>query len=255
MGMKGVVLAGGSAKRLGELTRITNKHLLPLADFPMIYYPLKALEQAGVTDVCLITGKEHAEHFIALLGDGKVTDREGNQIFNLDITYRMQARPGGISEAISLAENFINKEKFVVFLGDNIIEGNIADAVQNFSKQFHGARILLKEIENPNAYGVPVFNESKEIICIEEKPLVPKSHFAVIGIYMLDYRAFDFIRGLKPSERGELEITDLLNLYMKDSKVEADILQGWWRDAGQSPKELYEISQLIYQTGVNKVHL
>src|SRR3989338_957862 len=179
MGMKGIVLAGGSAKRLGELTRITNKHLLPLAYLPMIYYPLKALQQAGITEVCLITGKEHAEHYIALLGDGTVTDREGNDLFNLDITYRMQARAGGISEAISLAENFINKEKFVVFLGDNIIEGNIKDAVKNFSSQLSGARILLKEIENPNAYGVPVFNESKEIVCIEEKPVTPKSNYAV----------------------------------------------------------------------------
>lgn len=255
MRMKGVVLAGGSAKRLGELTRITNKHLLPLADLPMIYYPLKALEQAGITEVCLITGKEHAEHYIALLGDGKVVDREGKQLFNLDITYRMQAQAGGISEAISLAENFVNKEKFVVFLGDNIIEGNIRNAVENFSKQLTGARILLKEIENPNAYGVPVFNDSKEIIHIEEKPLFPKSNYAVIGIYMLDYKAFDFIRELKPSDRGELEVTDLLNLYMKDSKVESDILGGWWRDAGQSPKELYEISQLMYQTGANKIHL
>lgn len=255
MGMKGVILAGGSAKRLGELTRITNKHLLPLGDLPMIYYPLKALEQAGITEVCLITGKEHAEHYVALLGDGKVTDREGNQLFNLDITYRVQARAGGISEAISLTENFVNKERFVVFLGDNIIEGNINEAVQNFSKQFNGARILLKEIEHPNAYGVPVFNDSKEIIHIEEKPLFPKSNYAVIGIYMLDYKAFDFIRGLKPSERGELEVTDLLNLYIKESKVEADILEGWWRDAGQSPRELYEISQLIYQTGANKIRL
>lgn len=255
MGMKGVVLAGGSAKRLGELTRITNKHLLPLADLPMIYYPLKALEQAAITEVCLITGKEHAEHYVALLGDGKVTDREGNQLFNLDITYRVQTHAGGISEAISLAENFINKEKFVVFLGDNIIEGNITACVQNFSKQLSGARILLKEIEHPNAYGVPVFNESHDIICIEEKPILPQSNYAVIGIYMLDYKAFDLIRGLKPSERGELEVTDLLNLYIKESKVASDILSGWWRDAGQSPRELYEISQLIYQTGANKMNL
>ena len=253
--IKGVVLSGGHATRLGEITRITNKHLLPIADYPMIYYPLKALEQANIKEVCIISGKEHAEQFIALLGDGHVADRGGAQVFDLDLTYRMQARPGGISEAISLARNFAHGDKLVVFLGDNIIEGNIISYVQKFSHQLRGARILLREVENPNAYGVPSFDDDKNIVAIDEKPANPKSHYAVIGVYMFDWQVFEFIDSIKPSARGELEVTDLLNLYIQHSRLEYDILEGWWRDAGQSPKELSEISQLIYQTGVNKLSL
>lgn len=253
--IKGVVLAGGHATRLGEITRITNKHLLPIADYPMIYYPLKALEQAAVKEVCVISGKEHAEQFISLLGDGRVTDRSGKKIFDLDLTYRMQTRPGGISEAISLARNFAHGDKLVVFLGDNIIEGNIVPYVQKFSHQLRGARILLREVENPCAYGVPTFDDDKNIISIEEKPIAPKSNYAVIGVYMFDWQVFEFIDSIQPSARGELEVTDLINLYIKNSRLEYDILEGWWRDAGQSPRELSEISQLIYQTGVNKLNL
>lgn len=253
--LKGVVLSGGHATRLGEITRIANKHLLPIADYPMIYYPLKSLEQAGVKQVCIISGKEHAEQFIALLGDGQVVDRLGVPVFDLDLTYRMQARPGGISQAISLASNFAHGDKIVVFLGDNIIEGNIIPYVQRFSRQLRGARILLREVEKPNAYGVPEFDNEGRIIRIEEKPSEPKSHFAVIGIYMFDWQVFEFIDSIKPSARGELEVTDLLNLYINHSRLEYDILEGWWRDAGQSARELSEISQLIYQTGVNKLAL
>lgn len=253
--LKGVVLSGGHATRLGEITRITNKHLLPIADYPMIYYPLKSLEQADIKQVCIISGKEHAEQFIALLGDGHVTDRQGKQIFDLDLTYRMQAHPGGISQAISLARNFAHGDKIVVFLGDNIIEGNIIPYVQRFSRQLRGARILLREVEKPNAYGVPEFDNDDRIMRIEEKPSEPKSRFAVIGVYMFDWQVFEFIDSIKPSSRGELEVTDLLNLYINHSRLEYDILEGWWRDAGQSPNELSEISQLIYQTGVNKLTL
>lgn len=253
--IKGVVLSGGHATRLGEITRIANKHLLPIADYPMIYYPLKSLEQSGVKQVCIISGKEHAEQFIALLGDGQVADRQGRQIFDLDLTYRMQARPGGISQAISLARNFAHGDKIIVFLGDNIIEGNIVSYVQRFSRQLRGARILLREVEKPNAYGVPEFDGEGRIIHIEEKPNEPKSRFAVIGIYMFDWQVFEFIDSIKPSARGELEVTDLLNLYINHSRLEYDILEGWWRDAGQSSRELSEISQLIYQTGANKLSL
>ena len=249
------MLSGGHATRLGEITRITNKHLLPVADSPMIYYPLKALEQADIKEVCIVSGKEHAEQFIALLGDGNVCNRSGEQVFSLDLTYRMQARPGGIAEAISLARNFAHGERVVVFLGDNIIEGNIIPYVQKFSHQLRGARILLKAVGEPNAYGVPEFDDQKNIIAIEEKPTMPKSRYAITGIYMFDWQVFEFIDSIKPSTRGELEVTDLLNQYIAHSKLEYDIMEGWWRDAGQSPKELSEISQLIYQTGANKLAL
>lgn len=252
---KGVILAGGSATRLGELTRITNKHLLPVGDYPMIYYPLKALEQAGIKEVCLVTGKEHAERFIALLGDGQVFDRKGEKIFDLDITYRMQVKPAGIADALMRVKGFAHGEKTVVMLGDNIIEGNICEYVEKFSHQERGGRIILREVDNPSAYGVPVFNEAGKIVSIEEKPKEPKSKYAVIGIYMYDAQVFDFIEQLNPSERGELEVSDLNTLYLKNSLLEYDVLKGWWRDAGQSPRELAEISQLIYQTGVNKMDL
>ena len=251
--MKGVVLAGGTATRLGELTRITNKHLLPIGDFPMIYYPLKALELAGITEICLVTGKEHAGRFIELLGDGQVIDRAGNKLFNLDITYRMQARPGGIADAISLAKTFVGDDKFVVVLGDNIFEKSITSHVKKFEEQSDGARILLWKPENPSAYGVPDIDEEKKMIRrIDEKPKEPKSPYAVIGVYMLDPNVFSYVQQIAPSARGELEVTDLLNEYIKNSRLEYDILEGWWRDAGQSQRELHEISGLIYQTGANR---
>ena len=262
--VKGIILAGGSATRLSELTRVTNKHLLPVGDFPMIYYPLRALEQAGIKEVCLITGVEHAGSFIDLLGTGKVIDRQGNQIFDLDITYRMQPnsvmpdgklKPGGIPDAIRQARNFAGSDKVVVFLGDNIIEGNIIDSVKKFAEQDGGARILLKEVKNPQAYGVPEFDAQGNIINLEEKPSEPKSNFASIGIYMYDNKVFDYIETLKPSARGELEVPDLSKCYLNDGKLSYDILHGWWRDGGQSPRDLAEISNLIYQTGVNKIRL
>lgn len=249
--MKGIVLAGGTATRLGELTRITNKHLLPIADYPMIYYPLKALESAGIKEVCLVTGKEHASRFIELLGDGQVTDREGKKVFDLDITYRMQARPGGIAEAISLAKNFAKGEKTVVVLGDNIFQDSISPYIERFKKQERGGRILLWKPEHASAYGVPTIDEATQrIIEIQEKPKNPKSPYAVIGVYMFDPEVFTYLAGINPSARGEMEVTDLLNEYIKHSALEYDFLGGWWRDAGQSQKELYEISKLIYDTGV-----
>ncbi len=251
--MKGIILAGGTATRLGELTRITNKHLLPIGDYPMIYYPMQALQRAGVTEICLVSGKEHAGRFIELLGDGNVVDRGGKEVFSLDITYRMQTRPGGIAQAIALTKNFVGNNKFVVILGDNILEYSIAPFVERFGSQNQGARILLWKPENPSAYGVPDIDEgTKTIRHIEEKPKTPKSPYAVIGVYMLDSNVFEYAQQIAPSARGELEVTDLLNEYIKNSRLEYDILQGWWRDAGQSQKELHEISKLIYETGANK---
>jgi len=249
--MKGIVLAGGTATRLGELTRITNKHLLPIADYPMIYYPLKALEGAGIQEVCLVTGKDHASRFIELLGDGQVVDRQGKKVFDLDITYRMQARPGGIAEAISLAKNFAGNDKVVVVLGDNIFQYPLTKYVQKFNEQKQGGRILLWKPENASAYGVPTIDETtQKIIEIQEKPREPKSPYAVIGVYMLDSEVFSYLDNIAPSTRGEMEVTDLLNEYIKYSVLEYDFLDGWWRDAGQSQRELYEISKLIYDFGV-----
>ncbi|MBI2484453.1 NTP transferase domain-containing protein [Candidatus Uhrbacteria bacterium] len=249
--MKGIVLAGGTATRLGELTRITNKHLLPIADYPMIYYPLKALESAGVQEVCLVTGKDHASRFIELLGDGQVSDRHGKKVFDLDITYRMQVRPGGIAEAISLAKNFANGEKTVTVLGDNIFQYPLTQYIEKFKTQKRGGRILLWKPENASAYGVPTIDETTQrIVEIQEKPSSPKSPYAVIGVYMFDPEVFAYLNNINPSARGEMEVTDLLNEYIKNSVLEYDVLEGWWRDAGQSQKELYEISKLIYDTGV-----
>lgn len=248
-----MILAGGSATRLKELTRITNKHLLPVGDEPMIYSPLRALAQAGIKEVCLITGTEHAGMFIDLLGDGHVVDREGNLIFDLDLTYRIQRIPGGISQAINCGKSFANGEKFVAFLGDNIIEGNICKAVEDFEKQEDGARIFLKEVDYPQAYGVPVFDGTGKITAIEEKPKEPKSQYAVTGIYMYDQHVFEYIDTIKPSARGEMEVTDLNNEYIKRDKLKYSFLEGWWRDAGQSAKELAEIGLLIAQTGKNKM--
>lgn len=258
--MKGVVLAGGTATRLGEMTRVNNKHTISVYDRPMIHYPLKALEQAGIKEVCLIAGGNHISQFIELLGDGQVYDRATGQekILDLDITYRVQARPGGIAEAISLAKNFVGKDRFVVFLGDNIIEGTIQKEVSAFrGQEYEGAWAILKEVENPCAYGVPTFHKNNpfQITQITEKPELPASQYAVTGIYLLDSSAFEFIARQQRSGRGELEVTDLLNLYIKESRLEYGVLAGWWRDAGQSPAELVEISHLIMQTGANKLKL
>jgi glucose-1-phosphate thymidylyltransferase len=258
--MKGVVCAGGRATRLGELTRISNKHLLPVWKYPMIYYPLRTLEQAGIRNILIVTGQEHAGDFIDLLGDGQVYDREGNKLFDLDLTYKVQTKPLGIAHAISLAEDFANGEKIVVILGDNIIEGNIIEAVKRFDQQPSGARIFLKEVPDPWRFGCPRFSEDGRILEIIEKPTPekgyekPPSNYAVVGIYMYDSDVFDIIRSLKPSERGELEITDVNNAYLKRGDLEWEILRGWWRDVG-TISSLYSTSALIEQTGCNKLEL
>jgi len=258
--MKGVICAGGKATRLGELTRILNKHLLPVGKYPMIYYPLWTLAQAGIRTILIVTGQEHAGDFIDLLGDGQVYDREGNQIFDLDLTYKVQSKPLGIAHALSLAEDFANGEKIVVMLGDNIIEGNIISAVKKFEEQKSGARIFLKEVPNPQRFGCARFDEEGRLVEIIEKPTPekgwekPPSNYAVVGIYMYDKDVFDIIRYLKPSERGELEITDVNNTYLRRGDLEWEILQGWWRDVG-TYESLYSTSALIEQTRCNKLNL
>jgi glucose-1-phosphate thymidylyltransferase len=244
--MKGVILAGGLGKRLYPLTKITNKHLLPVHDKPMIFYPLQTLINAGIDDILIVTGGNHAGHFLRLLGNGKE--------FGLKhLNYTYQEGEGGIAEALGLAEHFSDYEKIVVILGDNIIEGNITQAVKDFRKQKGGAKILLKEVPDPQRFGVPEIVDGK-MVRIEEKPAVPKSKYAVIGIYMYDGNVFDIIRTLKPSDRGELEITDVSNAYIRESKMTFDFLEGWWSDAGTFDS-LLRTSNLVAQGGANKKDL
>lgn len=224
--MKGVILAGGSGTRLHPLTRITNKHLLPLYDQPMIYYPIRTLVESGVDEIMLVTGGNNAGDFLRLLGDG-------SELGVKQLNYAYQERAGGIAEAIGLAERFVDREKFVVMLGDNIVERSIKSSVDNFSRQTEGARILLAAVEHPESYGVPII-EGDRILFIQEKPQFPRSNFAVTGIYMFDTAVWNILTTLKPSGRGELEVTDVNNAYIDRGVMEYDVLDGWWGDAGES---------------------
>jgi glucose-1-phosphate thymidylyltransferase len=222
--MKGIVLAGGLGSRLYPLTKVTNKHLLPIYNKPMIYYPIEALVGAGINEILIVTGGKNAGEFLRLLGNGKE--------FGLKhINYTYQEGEGGIAAALALAEFFADAGPICVILGDNIIEGSIAEHVENFRRQGSGARILLKEVDDPQRFGVPEIRGDK-IIRIDEKPEVPASSYAVTGIYMYDAEVFEIVRGLKPSKRGELEITDVNNAYIQKGEMQFDILDGWWTDAG-----------------------
>jgi glucose-1-phosphate thymidylyltransferase len=223
--MKGIILAGGLGSRLRPLTKVTNKHLLPVYDKPMIYYPLETLCRAGVRDIMVVTGGNSAGDFLRLLGNGRE--------FGLkDISYTYQEGEGGIADALKLCEHFADGDRICVILGDNIIEDDITPYVRAYEQQSSGARLLLKEVPDPQRFGVPEI-KGDTIVRIEEKPLVPKSAFAVVGVYMYDQRVFDFCRDLKPSARGELEITDVNNAYIREGNVHFDVLSGWWTDAGQ----------------------
>ena len=242
--MKGVVLAGGLGTRLYPLTRVTNKHLLPVYDRPMISYHLQTLVNAGVTDIMLVTGGNNAGDFLRLLGNGKD--------FGLKpINYTYQEGEGGIADALRLAEHFAEDQKICVILGDNIIENNIVAPCRKFRAQERGAHILLKEVPDPERFGVPVF-DGKKILRIEEKPRQPRSQYAVTGIYMYDSTAFDRIRKLKPSGRGELEITDLNNMYLEEGTLTYSILEGWWTDAGTFDS-LRRATNLVVETSANKM--
>jgi len=237
--MKGIVLAGGLGTRLLPLTKTTNKHLLPIFDKPMIYYPLQTLISAGIEDI----GGNNAGDFLRLLGNGK-------QFGLKDISYTYQEGEGGIAEALDLARNFADGEKTIIILGDNIIEKNIIKEKEEFEKQKEGAKILIKKVPNPSSFGVPELDGEK-VNGIEEKPKHPKTDYAVIGIYMYDSRVFDIISTLERSERGELEITDVNNAYIKNGTMTSSVLDGWWIDAGSSPKHLAEATQLVIKTGAN----
>ncbi len=244
--MKGIVLAGGLGTRLQPLTKVTNKHLLPVYDRPMIYYPIQTLVNAGVTEILLVTGGNNAGDFLKLLGNGKEFGLK-----HLDYTY--QEGEGGIADALRLAEYFADGEPICVVLGDNIIEGNIAGAAQAFRDQKMGAKILLKQVDDPQRFGVPVL-DGKRVVKIEEKPKQPKSSYAVTGIYFYDARAFSIIKTLKPSGRGELEITDVNNAYIEADQLTWDLLDGWWTDAG-TIESLHRANQLVAQSGANKMTL
>lgn len=234
--MKGVILAGGLGTRLSPLTKITNKHLLPIYDRPMIHYPLKTLTDAGIRDVLIVTGGNHAGEFLRLLGNGREYGLN-------EIAYAYQEGEGGIADALALARPFAKGDRIVVVLGDNIIEGDIRRQVAAFAEQPHGARILLKKVSDPERFGVPVF-ENGRVTAIEEKPKKPRSDYAVIGIYMYDATVFDVITTLKPSDRNELEITDVNNHYIGRGTMQHDVLEGWWTDAGTF-ESLYRANQLV----------
>jgi glucose-1-phosphate thymidylyltransferase len=223
LAMKGIILAGGTGSRLYPLTKITNKHLLPIGKYPMIFYPIHKLQEAGIKDIMVVTGKEHMGSVVGLLGSG--------YDFGLEFTYKIQDQPGGIAQALSLAEQFVGDDRCVVILGDNIFSANIDQFVANYRKQPGGAKILIKEVVDPKRYGVAEL-QGEKIISIEEKPQNPKSNYCVTGIYMYDSAVFGIIRTLKPSGRGELEITDVNNAYLQAKTLTYDIIDGWWTDAG-----------------------
>lgn len=234
--MKGIVLAGGLGTRMMPLTKITNKHLLPVFNKPMIYYPIQTLVDAGIEDILLVTGGTNAGDFLRLLGNGKE--------FGLKhLNYTYQEGEGGIAEALGLAEYFAAGEKIVVILGDNLLQQGIKKAVDNFQRQEKGAKILLKEVSQPQRFGVAEISGDR-IVSIEEKPEAPKSNFIVTGFYMYDSQVFDIVKSLKPSTRGELEITDVNNAYIEQGTMTFEILEGWWTDAGTF-ESLYNATCLI----------
>ena len=255
--MKGIVLAGGLGTRLHPLTKITNKHLLPVYNRPMIHYPIQTLVDAGITEILIVTGGRNAGDFLQLLGNGKDFGLK-----HLDYTY--QEGEGGIAAALSLAEYFAKREQVCVILGDNIYEKSVRHSVEEFIKRDRGAKIHLKKVENPQRFGVPVIDGDR-ILKIEEKPKQPKSDYAVTGLYMYDASVFDIIKTLKPSGRGELEITDVNNAYIERNEMTYAVVEGWWSDAGtfdsllrsnilvasQSESDSEEISQEAIQASAS----
>lgn len=221
--MKGIILAGGTGSRLFPLTKVTNKHLLPVGKYPMIFHSIAKLKEADIQDILIVTGKDHMGDVVNLLGSGRE--------FGVTFTYKVQDEAGGIAQALGLAEQFVCGDQMVVILGDNVFNDSIAPFVRNFKQQNNGAKILIQEVHDPQRYGVPEL-QGERIVSIEEKPQQPKSNYAVTGIYMYDSKVFEIVRTLKPSGRGELEITDVNNAYIEAGELSYDILQGWWTDAG-----------------------
>ncbi len=233
--MKGIILAGGTGSRLYPLTKVTNKHLLPVGSKPMIYYPIEKLNGAGIDEILIVTGTEHMGDVVSLLGSGKD--------FGCRFTYKVQDEAGGIAQALGLAENFAGGDTMAVILGDNVFEDDLKQAVADYPG--HGAAIMLKEVEDPTRYGVAAL-EGDQIVGIEEKPESPKSNYCVTCVYMYDARVFDYIRTLKPSGRGELEITDVNNHYIRENAMRFSIMKGWWTDAG-TPASLRRANELMHR--------
>jgi glucose-1-phosphate thymidylyltransferase len=225
--MKGIILAGGTGSRLHPLTTVTNKHLLPVGNDPMIFHPVARLKQAGITDILIVTGRDHMGDVMELLGSG--------HDFGLDFTYKVQDQAGGIAQALGLARGFCSGGSSCVILGDNVFQGDLTPAVTAFMAQGSGARLLLKEVDDPERFGVAELSSNGRILGIEEKPHQPKSRYAVTGIYLYDGAVFDIIDTLRPSHRGELEITDVNNAYIEAGTCTYAVLEGWWTDAGTFP--------------------
>lgn len=232
-------MAGGTGSRLYPLTKVTNKHLLGVYNKPMIYYPLFSLKKAGIRDILIISGKGHAGHFLELLGSGGQ--------FGLRLTYEVQEEAGGIAHALSLAEKFTDGEKICVILGDNLFQDDIKNPAIDFELQPKGAKIFIKKVSNPESYGVPTIDGNK-ISKITEKPKKPDSPFAVTGVYMYDYQIFDIIKGLRPSGRGELEITDVNNYYIEQGTMTYEILEGFWGDCGESFDSFMDAAKMVQKS-------
>lgn len=243
--MKGVILAGGTGSRLFPVTKVTNKHLLPVYDKPMIYYPLECMAKAGIEEVMLVTGGNNAGDFIRLCGTGREFGLK-----NLNYTYQEGA--GGIAQALGLAEHFAEGDSICLILGDNIVEYSIKDHCRRFRHQGQGAKILLAQVENPRAYGVAELESDGRVMRIVEKPAEPKSNWAVIGIYFYDNQVFNIVKTLKPSARGELEITDVNNAYIERGEMSADKIAGWWADAGEDIDFYLQACNLVAKSGANK---
>jgi glucose-1-phosphate thymidylyltransferase len=255
--MKGLICAGGSATRLAELTRVTNKHLLPVGSWPMVYYPLQLLQRLGVREVLLVTGQQHAGQFIDLLGDGKVEQRGGGELlFDLDLSYKVQTEPGGIAQVVGMARDFAADERLVVCLGDNIFEHAQREAVGAWDG---GAVVFVKDVPDPENFGVVVYDGDGSVSDIVEKAGVvdtryesPPSSDAVVGLYCYPPEVFEIVETLEPSSRGELEITDVNREFARRGELQVQRVEGWWHDGGKHWQDLAEVGRLIEQTGVNK---
>jgi glucose-1-phosphate thymidylyltransferase len=258
--MKGLVCAGGEATRLGELTRAINKHLLPVGSWPMVYYPLQLLQLAGIREVLVVTGKGHAGQMIDLLGDGKLTERNGEApLLDLDLTYKVQTRPGGIAQVVGMARDFAGGDNLVVVLGDNIFEFAHSAEIAAWGARTEGAQVFVKDVPDPENFGVVVYDGDGRVCDVVEKagvvdlryPTPPTSH-AVVGLYCLPPDVFEVIDRLEPSSRGELEITDVNRHYARHGALAVAEVRGWWEDAGKHWQHLAEIGSTIEATGVNK---
>jgi glucose-1-phosphate thymidylyltransferase len=258
---KGLICAGGTATRLEELTRVTNKHLLPVGRWPMVYYPLQLLQRAGIDEVLLVTGKQHAGDFIDLLGDGRLTSRAtGEPLFDVDLSYKVQVEPGGIAQVVGMARSFAGGEPLVVCLGDNIFEFAHADAIRRWCDAGgQGALVFAKDVPDPENFGVLVYDGDGRVTDVVEKAgrvdtryAEPPSADAVVGLYGYPPDVFDVIAGLEPSSRGELEITDVNRVYAHQGRLAVERVEGWWHDGGKHWGDLAEVGRLIVETGVNK---